>query len=175
MRLNFRRILPAESMRFELDTQVEPPAGFFPDDDYDLEDPKNLRRIREEVIGEMCDLLEETGQIGNKSKLFKDLHNREKKAVTAIGEGIAFPHVRTIQARQFVMAFGKSYQGLPFYALDGEPVHLFFSMVAPSHEDQLYLKVYKSLSTALLQPELREELMEAYNPNDVWRVLEPFQ
>lgn len=174
MRLNFRRILAAESMLFELETSPQAPPEFVGEDG-EVDETRNERRVRESVIDELCGLLDATGQINNRSRLYKDLHNREKRAVTAIGDGIAFPHVRTIQARSFVMAFARSTEGLPFYSLDGEPVHLFFSMVAPPYDDRLYLKVYKSLSSALLQPELRQMLMEAWTPNEVWQVLEPFQ
>lgn len=173
MTLNYRRILTPEAMRFELHTR-EVPEGDLPED-FDPASEKNLDRIREELITEVSDLLEAGGGITNKSRLFRDLYQREKRAGTAVGHGVALPHVRTMQATRFVMAFGRSRAGLPFRAPDGEPVHLFFAMVAPAYEDRLYLKVYRSLGSALLQPELVRDLMNASEPEDVWRVIEIFR
>jgi mannitol/fructose-specific phosphotransferase system IIA component len=140
--INFRRILNAGSMRFELETRALPPASA--DDEEEPPDPlgdKNLDRVREQVIAELADLLDASGAVSNRNRLFTDLFNREKKACTAIGDGIAIPHVRTIQARRFIMAFARSGEGLPFRAPDDEPVYLFFAMVSPPYEDRMYLRV----------------------------------
>lgn len=174
MRLNFRRILAAESMRFRLRTQLTPENDELPDD-FDPQSEKNLNRIREEVIGEIAELLDAAGVVANRNRLEKDLLNREKKAVTAVGSGLAIPHVRTIQAKRFAMAFARSSDGLPFRAPDGEPVHVFVAMVSPPFEDRLYLKIYRTLGQAMLDEELRATLFAAVTPNDVWEVLERFQ
>ena len=171
--INFRRILSSESMRFELHTTLEPES---PPEDFDPEDGRNVERIREGVIAEMCELLDAAdGSIGNPNRLYRDLLNREKRAGTAIGDGIAIPHVRTLQARHFTMAFARSREGLPFLAIDGRPVHLFFAMVAPPHEDRTYLKVYRSLATCLLQPETIDGFMQAESANEAWTALDAFR
>lgn len=168
--MNFRRFLPQQAIRLELRTRLEPdgdlPEGFDP------MSRQNQNRIREGVITEMCELLAESGQVANQNRLFKDLLNREKKAVTAIGLGIAFPHVRTLQVKSFIMAFGRSSEGLPFEAPDDEPVRLFFAMAAPPYDDRTYLKVYKSLSKLLLNPEHYELFLSAKEPSEILRALE---
>ncbi len=170
MSINIRKILGQGSIRLELNTQLFPP-GDLPEG-FDPLGAKNLDRIRDEVIGEMCDLLDASGQIGNRNRLYKDLLNREKKAVTAVGEGIAIPHVRTLQAKEFVMAFARSRKGIPFRAPDDQPVHLFFAMVSPPYEDRMYLKIYHSLATLLLRPETFQAFMDARIANDIWQILE---
>lgn len=172
MRLNFRKILKDSAMRFELRTRTVPDDTDPLDEDFDPHAERNQQRIREEVLTELCELLETTGAVANPSRLLRDLHNREKKAVTAIGEGVAIPHVRTLQAREFVMAFARSREGLPFFAIDGEPVQLFFAMVAPPYEDRLYLKVYRALASSLLDPNCRRVFIEAETPNEIWQALE---
>lgn len=168
--MSFRRFLPQQSIRLELETRLEPagdlPAGFDP------MSRQNQNRIRESVITELCGLLALSGQVANENRLFKDLNNREKKAVTAIGQGIAFPHVRTLQVKSFVMAFGRSSEGLPFDAPDGEPVRLFFAMAAPPYDDRTYLRVYKSLAKLLINPENYELFLHATEPSEILRALE---
>ena len=168
--MNFRRFLPPESIRLELRTRGTP-EGDVPDD-FDPLGPRNLNRVREEVIAELVELLSATGDVQNPHRLERDLFLREKKAVTAVGQGIAFPHVRTLQVKTFVMAFGRSTEGLPFDAPDAEPVHLFFAMAAPPYDDRTYLKVYKSLATLLLDPEHYEQFLAAEEPSQVLRALE---
>ncbi len=167
--MSFRRYLSEKAVRLELETKL------LPDDPAEGFDPlgrQNLNRVREGVISEICDLLVETGEVANPSRLFRDLNNREKKAVTAVGQGVAFPHVRTLQVKSFVMAFGRSTQGLPFEAPDGEPVHLFFAMAAPPYDDRTYLKVYKTLATLILDPEHHELFLTAKEPSEILRALE---
>jgi PTS system fructose-specific IIC component len=92
--------------------------------------------------------------------------------VTAVGGGVAFPHVRTLQVKSFVMAFGRSREGLPFEAPDEEPVRLFFAMAAPPYDDRTYLKVYRSLAKLLLDPEHHEQFLLAEEPSEILRALE---
>jgi nitrogen PTS system EIIA component len=171
--LSFRRYLRPEAIRLELKTRAAPegelPEGFEP------LGQRNLDRIRDEVLEEICDLFEATGEISSRSRLARDLQNREKKAGTAVGGGVALPHVRTLQAREFLMCFARSTEGLPFRAPDEEPVHLFIGMVAPPYEDRTYLRVYKTLTPILQEPERIREFLEAGDESEVLRLLEMFR
>ena len=149
--MKLRRFLRPESVRLEMVTRALPP-GPIPDD-FDVLSKRNLARIREEVAAELTELFVASGTVSNERKLSRELCERERKAATALGGGIALPHVRTLQAKSFVMAFARSTEGLPFGADDEEPVHLFFAMIAPPYEDRTYLKVYRSLGKLLLDPE----------------------
>lgn len=169
--MNFRRFLSPDAIRLELRTKQGPEGEDLPED-FDPLSRQNLARIREGVIQELVELLEATGEVANPQRLYRDLYNREKKAVTSVGQGIAFPHVRTLQVKTFVMAFGRSREGLPFEAPDDEPVHLFFSMAAPPYDDRTYLKVYRSLATLLLEPEYYTQFLEAQDPSEILRTLE---
>ncbi len=167
--MSFRRYLPEKAVRLDLRTKLLPDDA---PEDFDPKSRQNLSRIREGVINEVCELLVETGEVANPARLFRDLHNREKKAVTAVGHGVAFPHVRTLQVKSFVMAFGRSPEGLPFEAPDGESVHLFFAMAAPPYDDRTYLKVYKALASLILDPEHHELFLAAKEPSEILRALE---
>ncbi len=169
----FRRFLRPEAVKLALATRAVP-EGDLPQD-FDPESEKNLDRIREGVVDELCGLFEATACVSSRSKLFKDLLNREKKAVTAVGGGIALPHVRTLQAREFVMCFARSIEGLPFRAPDGESVHLFFGMVAPPYDDRTYLKVYQHLASFLIDPEHVKQFLEADEPGVILRLLDIFR
>ena len=127
--------------------------------------------LKQRTLRALSDLLCRAGCVGNKNKLFTDLYNREKQQSTAVGMGIAFPHVRSMQVRQFVAAIGRSDRGIPFDAPDNEPVHLFFVMAAPPYDDKTYLRAYKSLATALRYDTVRKALTQARQAHEIVLVL----
>ena len=122
---------------------------------------------KELLLGELVRILERSGKTGNMSKLLTDFINRERKASTAIGSGIAVPHVRTMQARDLIIGFARSRDGYDFDAPDKKLTHLFFIMAAPPYDDSLYLRVFKSLSEVLRYDTFREALMQASEPFDI--------
>lgn len=163
--MRLRRYLRPEMIRLDLDV-----GG----DELDPELPaaKVQRLMKERVMAELAELLAASGRVGKVNKLATDLLNREKKATTAIGDGIAMPHVRTPQAKELVMAVAISPTGIDFGAADGELVRIFIALVAPSHDDKLYLRVVKEIAEVLSSQEdgewgVREQLLHAESPEDV--------
>jgi len=163
--LNISRCLKPELIKLELQTNSDFDA------ENDLSPKKRLWKTKHAVLEELVDLLDRSGKVCNKKKLFVDLFNREKKASTGIGKGIAFPHVRTMQARDFAMGFARSTRGFDFDSMDKKPVHLFFVMVAPPYDDTLYLRVFKSLASLLQYDSLREELLSAESEHEIIRAI----
>lgn len=135
--------------------------------------PRKLWAIKVRILEGLVELLAKSGKVSNPRKLLTDLRNREAKATTGLGDGIAMPHVRTNQARGFAMAVAIAPEpGLYFAAVDDEPVRVFVAMVAPAHDDKFYLKVERALAAAFARgPELREALLEADSPGEVLRLL----
>lgn len=167
--MNFRPFLPPDSISLRLATTVAPgddaPEGFDP------ESARNVKRIKDETITELSTLLDRGGQIVNPSRLARDLMQRESQTPSGLGHGVAIPHVRTLQARSFAMAFGRSVEPLPWASSDDEPVRIFFAMAAPPHDDRSYLRVYRSLARAILDEGILAELHSVEEPSEVLRIL----
>ncbi|UCC44502.1 MAG: PTS sugar transporter subunit IIA [Candidatus Zixiibacteriota bacterium] len=162
--MNLARYINEDVIKLEMTTVVDEREETVPVD-------KWRQKSKELIIHELVDLLESGYRIGNRSKLVLDFINREKKATTGIGGGIAIPHIRTKQAKDFMIAFARSTAGYDFGSLDDKPAHMFFVMAAPPYDDALYLKVFKSLAEMLQYDGLREELMAAQSPGEVIRAL----
>ncbi len=126
---------------------------------------------KEALLTELINVLDPADKIGNKKKLFLDFINREKKASTGIGSGFAVPHIRSMQAKEFMIGYGRSLEGYEYDAIDGLPVNHFFIMAAPPYDDALYLKVFKSLSEMIMFDSLSERLMAAKEPYDVIKAI----
>ncbi|MCH7878045.1 MAG: PTS sugar transporter subunit IIA, partial [candidate division Zixibacteria bacterium] len=89
-----------------------------------------------------------------------------------IGYGIAIPHIRSMQAKSFMIAFARSSRGYDFGALDNKPTKLFFVMAAPPYDDIQYLRVFKALAEILRYDSFREELHNAKTPYEIIRSIE---
>ena len=117
--------------------------------------------VKEDLISELLDVLDPLDKIGNRKKLLLDFVNREKKASTGIGQGFAIPHIRSMQAKEFMVGFGRSREGYEYDAIDGRPINFFFIMAAPPYDDSLYLKVFKAISELIMFDGFAERLMQA--------------
>ena len=168
--MNIRRFLRPESIRLELRTRAVPEDA--DPKDFDRNSAKNRARIREEVMQELTELFERTGEVGNPNRFYLDLLNRDKRGGTTLGSGIVVPHVRTMRVRSFVMVFGRSSRGLPYDTPDDEPARLFFGLAAPPYDDKTYLKVYQTLAEILLDPEHYQAFLDAEEPSEVIRALQ---
>jgi fructose PTS system EIIBC or EIIC component len=160
--MNISRFLKEEMIVLDFQVEQEPQP----------EDPQSFRwkeRNKERILADLVDILNISGRTGNNCKLLTDFINRERKATTAIGHGIAVPHIRSMQAKEFIMAFARANEGYDFGAADGLPVQLFFIMAAPPYDDNFYLKVFQSLATVLRYESFRQELLDASKPYDIIR------
>ena len=78
------------------------------------------------IINELAEYVREAKGIKNFKVFLKDVFKRESVATTGIGGEVAIPHARTDAVDSFVIAFGRSTQGVNFEALDSQPCKLFF-------------------------------------------------
>lgn len=136
---------------------------------------RERQRLKEEALDELADLFMLTGHIRNRSKFLHDLISRERKATTAIGGGLAVPHVRSMQPRRFCMVFARSRDGIEFASLDGEPVHVIFGIAAPSYDENVvndYLQAYKWIARCFKEAEwLSSSLLRAKDEHEIMAIL----
>jgi mannitol/fructose-specific phosphotransferase system IIA component (Ntr-type) len=164
------RYLREELVKLELHSRPEPLSGSVEVTPRILE--RHRWHFKEKVIGELAALFSQSGEIRNEHKFYVDMVNRERKASTAIGEGLAVPHVRSMQPRRLVLCFARSSRGIDYFSPDGEPVHIFFGVAAPSYDDGVYLRLYKWLAHAFTREDwLRDALMSAEQPGEVIRII----
>lgn len=173
--MNIARLLRTDLIKLHMET---PHASNGDDSDGDDGEPtkRQLREQKRAVLDELVALLEKSGRIGNRNKLLNEFENREKKATTAIGHGIAIPHIRTLQAKELVIGVALAPDtGYDFDAPDGEPVRMFFVMAAPPYDDNLYLRLFKALAEVLQFDYFRDRLMNAEQEYDIIRAFQEME
>ena len=85
---------------------------------------------------------------------------REASASTAIGDGIAIPHVRNpivLHVARPAVTLAFLSQPVDFGALDGKPVHVLFSIISPTNRS--HLQLLSRLSFVLHDSKLRETVV----------------
>ena len=128
---------------------------------------------KDDILKELIGLL----GLDEKSQgiLFKMLKRRENLGSTGIGRGIAIPHCRSLVVNRLRVAFGRKPQGVDFKAIDGQPVHFFFLIVAPPLEvSNQYLPVLGKIAQFAKEPNVIGRLAEIESPDQFLEMLEAF-
>lgn len=93
--------------------------------------------------------------------LFDVMLAREALGSTGVGDGIAIPHVRSpviLHTREPSVTLCFLDLPVDFRAIDGKPVHTFFSLVTMTIRSHLYL--LSRLSAALQDPGFKQAILE---------------
>ena len=128
---------------------------------------------KEEVIRELVQLLVRAGSVKDKdiNKLVQILMKRESLGSTGIGHGVAIPHGKSDCVNKLVGAFGVSRAGVSFDSLDGEPVTLFFLLVAPEDSAGPHLKALARISRLLKDKHFRDGLRMAKDDKALVKII----
>jgi len=126
---------------------------------------------KEGVMRELVDLLYKAGAIKDKEELVSALLAREALGSTGIGQGIGIPHGKSGKVKELVAAFGLSRKGVKFDSLDGEPVYIFFLLVAPEESAGPHLKALARISRFLKDKYFRDLLKAAKDEKEIIKII----
>lgn len=126
---------------------------------------------KEGVLRELVDALGDVKEIGESKLIIKALMERESLGSTGIGQGIAIPHGKTDKVKVLVAVLGISHQGVNFDALDGEPVYIFFLLLASKDSAGPHLKALAKISRLLRDTFTCELLRAAKSPQEAFEII----
>jgi PTS system nitrogen regulatory IIA component len=113
-----------------------------------------------------------TPQVKNSQELINEIFKREELMSTAIGRGIAIPHIRLQSITDLVVSVGISRVDITdFNPLDDEPVRLLFMIAAAYNQHASYLQTLSYFSAKLKNPALRSSLINAQTGDEVYKIL----
>jgi len=111
-------------------------------------------------------------QIKNRQELTAEIFKREELMSTAIGCGIAIPHVRLPSITDLVVSVGISRSDIvDFHPLDDEPVRLIFMIAAAQNQHAYYLQTLSWFCTRLKNRELKEALLKSQTTQEAYDLL----
>ena len=128
---------------------------------------------KEDILRELVDALINGGEIEKRSrnKLIEALMAREALGSTAIGQGVGIPHAKSDNVKNLVAAFGLSRKGVNFDSLDGEPVYIFFLLLAPADSAGPHLKALARVSRLLKDKYFRDNLRQCENDKSIIKII----
>lgn len=126
---------------------------------------------KQEVLEELCQLLADRKKLPNPKQMVQVLMERESLGSTGIGQGVAIPHGKTNTVTEQVAALGICRRGLDFDALDGEPVHIVFLLIAPVDAAGNHLKALAKISRLLKDKFFRQSLRDAKSSEEILKII----
>lgn len=82
-------------------------------------------------------------------ELAEALMERESHGTTALGKGLAIPHLRTDAVCRIVGAVGVAPEGVDFQSLDGAPTKVVFLVLWPTEQREQHFELMGRLSALL--------------------------
>jgi mannitol/fructose-specific phosphotransferase system IIA component (Ntr-type) len=126
-------------------------------------------KTSEEAIDELAKTMEKNGFISSAENLTAAAMERESVLSTAIGEGIAFPHVRGVEGGGLTLAMGISKTGIDW---NGEKVNIVFLSAIPVAVSAFYLRLMAGLSQSFAKDANRAAVLEAKDSAALWKALQ---
>lgn len=111
----------------------------------------------------------ETGQTAR--SIFDLLLKRERLGSTGIGQGIAIPHTRLPGLTHMVGIVARLERAIDFDAVDGQPVDLIFTLLAPENSGAEHLRALSRVTRLLRDPAMCARLRGAETAEAIYAVL----
>lgn len=127
---------------------------------------------KRDALVALSENLADAPQVKNRQELTEEILRREELMSTAIGRGIAIPHVRLASVTDLIVSVGISRTDiLDFQPLDDEPVRLLFMIAAAYNQHAYYLQTLSFFSARLKNKDLRLALLDAKTEAEAYALL----
>lgn len=137
--------------------------------DYIIEELKS--KTKREVLVELSEVFRRGDINADYDSMVEVLLEREKLGSTGIGDGIAIPHGKLPGLDNLIISFGRSREGVGFDSLDGNPVHIFFLLMAPENSAGQHLKALAKISRMLKDKDFRKNLIETGSSEGIYNLI----
>ena len=124
----------------------------------------------EGAIRELAEAMVANRFVSNADALVAAAMERESILSTAMGNGLAFPHVRGVEGGGLTIALGVSKDGI-VYDDSGTKVNFIFFSVIPVAVSAFYLRLMSGLTDAFAKKANRDLLAAAKTPTELWKAL----
>ena len=129
-------------------------------------------RDKEECFEEMVDLLVRAGRISDRTGALEAVRQREAQGTTGIGQGVAIPHGKHPSIPTLTIAVGISADGIEFDAIDDEPVHVVFLLLARVDDPGPHVRALAEIARLVQTPGLYRKLTETKSAREVLDILD---
>jgi mannitol/fructose-specific phosphotransferase system IIA component (Ntr-type) len=122
------------------------------------------------ALKELTGVIAKSDRIIDRDGFERAIIEREEILSTGIGFGIGIPHAKVDSVKDFVMAVGRSLQGIEFEAFDHEPVNIIVMIGASASQKDDYVRILAKVSQILKREEKRHAILAAETPQEIFEV-----
>jgi PTS system nitrogen regulatory IIA component len=137
----------------------------------DLILPDVRATAKNDVLGEVVDLLVSNRPDIDRETALHELVQRERLGSTGVGHGFAIPHAKLPRLEGLIACFARSREGVEFESLDGQPAHLFLALLAPEGAAGMHLKALARASRMFRARAFREQLLAEDDRHSLWQII----
>jgi len=127
-------------------------------------------KTKDGVLAELAEMVVDAPEITSPDALLNAIKAREAIISTGIGMGIAIPHAKISSVTDFVIAVGRSMEGVDFQSLDELPVHLFILIVASDTQGEDFLKLLGKIGAFFNKKGIMNKFLKAGNPEQIMKL-----
>lgn len=127
---------------------------------------------KEEAIDKLIGLMAAGGRVNDKAGYKEGILAREALGSTAVGEGIAIPHAKVAAVKEPGLAAMVVPDGVDYEAFDGSLANLIFMIAAPEGEADVHLEALSRLSTLLMDPDFKNDLIHAESKEEFLQLID---
>ena len=132
---------------------------------------ENKDELFEELADKFCQIKKTQGR----EEILKALWERENKMSTGVQKGIAIPHGKSPTLESIYGILGISKKGIDYDSLDGQPVYIVFTLLAPVTEAEVHLRLLKRLAELLYNHEFYTDLLRQKEPKGASQIIKKYE
>lgn len=124
-------------------------------------------RTKKDALVELAASTAASGCVKNVESLKSAVLEREAIMSTGIGLSIAIPHAKIKDVTEFVLAVGRTLDGIDYDSLDGQPVKIIILIAAPEGQQNQYLRILARVTHVLRDDAARAKILAAATPEEI--------
>lgn len=128
-------------------------------------------QTREEAIGSLVDLLDQSGKLHDKEAFYQAVLQREKLVSTGIGMGVAFPHAKLPGYEEFFIAIGILSKPIDWQSIDRIPIRIIFLIGGPADKQTEYLQLLSQLTLLIKNEQIRKKMLTVNSAEGIIQLL----
>ena len=127
---------------------------------------------KDAAIDRLTGLMEAGGRLHDRGGYKEGILARESQGSTAIGDGIAISHAKVEAVKEAGLAAVTVPAGVDYEAFDGSLANLIFMIAAPAGGADVHLEALARLSTLLMTPNFKDNLIQASSKEEFLRIID---
>lgn len=129
------------------------------------------KNTKTDVIKELVEVLTQHQAIRKSDGIIQAVFDREEIMTTGVGNGVAIPHCKHKESRNFAIALGVHPQGIDFDSIDKKPAQIIFLLVGPEDQPGTHIKLLSRISRIISKDEVREKVLACNTPAELFDLL----